>query len=101
MTAEDFDLDAAVYAFGLQFIRLKKWQIQDIPETKGFVLTPCMGRSLKVNRRPISDGMVGIETLMGNYSENFERSSKAVCRTAIDIILNECLTVMVSIVVPS
>lgn len=33
---------------------------------------------------------------MDNYSKNFDRSSEAGCRTAIDFILNECLTVMVS-----
>jgi hypothetical protein len=43
--------------------------------------------------------MVGIETLMENCSENFEQSSEAACKT--DFMLNECLTVMVSIVVLS
>jgi hypothetical protein len=33
-----------------------------------------------------------------NYSKNFNRSSKAVCRTALDFILNECLTVLVSLI---
>jgi hypothetical protein len=35
-------------------------------------------------------------SLLNNYSENFDRSSEAVCRTALDFILNECLTVLVS-----
>src|SRR6266576_3056576 len=45
--------------------------------------------------------MVGIESLMESYVKNFERSSEAACRTALYFLLNECLTVMVSIVVPS
>ena len=44
--------------------------------------------------------MVGIDSLMANHSKNFGRSRDAVRRTALDLILNECLTVMVSIVVP-
>jgi hypothetical protein len=35
-------------------------------------------------------------SLLDNYARNFDRSSEAGCRTAIDFILNECLTVMVS-----
>jgi len=35
-------------------------------------------------------------SLLDNYSRNFDRSSEAGCRTAIDFILNEYLTVMVS-----
>ena len=37
---------------------------------------------------------------MANHCKNFGRSN-AVCQTALDFILNECLTAMVSIVVPS
>jgi hypothetical protein len=37
-----------------------------------------------------------LESLFRNYALNFNRSSKAGCRTGIDFILNECLTVMVS-----
>lgn len=33
---------------------------------------------------------------MENYSKNFDRTSEALCRTALDFILNECLTVLVS-----
>src|SRR6202044_2183947 len=36
------------------------------------------------------------ESLIKSYSKNFDRSSKAVCRTALDFMLNECLTVLVS-----
>jgi hypothetical protein len=46
----------------------------------------------------MSDDAVDIETLLANYSENFDRSSNATCITALDYILAECLTVMVSIV---
>ena len=37
-----------------------------------------------------------LESLFKNYALNFDRSSEAGCRTGIDFILNECLTVMVS-----
>ena len=37
-----------------------------------------------------------LASLLDNYSRNFDRSSEAGCRTAIDFLLNECLTVMVS-----
>jgi len=33
-------------------------------------------------------------SLVDNYAKNFDRSSEAVCRTALDFILNECLTVL-------
>ena len=36
-------------------------------------------------------------SLVKNYSKNFDRSSEAVCRTGLDFILNECLTVLVSL----
>ncbi len=45
---------------------------------------------------------MGIEYVLENYGENFgwssARSSEAVSRTALDFLLNECLTVMVSII---
>lgn len=37
-----------------------------------------------------------IESLLHNYSENFNRPSESMCRTAIEMMLNKCLTVMVS-----
>ena len=40
---------------------------------------------------------LAIASLVENYSKNFDRSSEAVCRTALDFILNECLTVLVSL----
>ncbi|KIM89201.1 hypothetical protein PILCRDRAFT_84944 [Piloderma croceum F 1598] len=33
-------------------------------------------------------------SLVDNYAKNFDRSSKALCRTALDFILDECLTVL-------
>ncbi len=36
----------------------------------------------------MSDGMVDIETLLADYSKNFDRSSDRACRTALDFILN-------------
>jgi hypothetical protein len=35
--------------------------------------------------------------LVDNYAKNFNHLSEAVCRTALDFILNECLTVLVSL----
>jgi len=35
------------------------------------------------------------ESLMHNYARNFDRTSEATCRTVVDIVLNECLTIMV------
>ena len=114
--AKDFSIEQAVVAFGLKLdseesgqvsnesgeVGSPKWPIEDIPETKGFVLTPYMSKSFKAllsNADPyLMD--VDIEPLMENYSKNFERSSRAVRRTALDFILNECMTVLVSIVVP-
>ena len=37
-----------------------------------------------------------LASLLVNYSKNFDQSSEGGCRTAIDFILNEFLTVMVS-----
>ena len=34
---------------------------------------------------------------MANHAKNFERSSEALCKTALDFFLNECLTVTVSL----
>jgi hypothetical protein len=58
LAAKDFDIGDAVYAFGLKYrdrpVRTRgglptfpKWRIEDIPETKEFVVTPCLGRSFK------------------------------------------------------
>lgn len=76
--AADFSFDEAIEEFGLEykvFIGCR-WDIEKEVEGKEFPLTPY------------------IESLLDNYSVNFDRSSEAVCRTAIDFILNECLTVM-------
>jgi hypothetical protein len=56
--AKDFNIDKAVYAFGgLEFrsklikvpggVGFPQWCIQDIPETKEFVLTPRLCKSFK------------------------------------------------------
>ena len=57
MAAEEFSLDEAVVAFGLEFseglVQIPipgeslKWRIEDIPWTKDFVLTPCLRKSFK------------------------------------------------------
>ncbi|KAF9510505.1 hypothetical protein BS47DRAFT_1364501 [Hydnum rufescens UP504] len=69
-------------AFGLNYdttysaSERRGWAIDEVPETKGFHPSHCL------------------TLLLENYSKNFDRSSEAVCRTAIDFILNECLTSM-------
>jgi hypothetical protein len=51
--AKDFSLMEAVHAFGLKYseemvkvrgggLRMLDWRIGAIPETKGFILTPCL-----------------------------------------------------------
>jgi hypothetical protein len=37
-----------------------------------------------------------LESLLDYYANNFDRTSESMCRTAVDFMLNECLTVMVS-----
>jgi len=72
-------LDGAIQAFGLKYTSLSfsdPWKIQENPETKDFEPTHCL------------------KSLVESYSRNFDRSSEAVCRTAVDFILNECLTAM-------
>ncbi|KAF5377914.1 hypothetical protein D9615_006693 [Tricholomella constricta] len=79
MTPTEFTLDGAIKAFGLKYTPLSfsnPWKIQENPETKDFEPTHCL------------------KYLVENYSRNFDRSSGAVCRTAVDFILNECLTAM-------
>ncbi|KIL68359.1 hypothetical protein M378DRAFT_196346 [Amanita muscaria Koide BX008] len=82
MAAKEFSLEEAVVAFGLQFkddfsvSRPPYWNVEEIAETKGFEPSPCL------------------TPLMESYSCNFDRTSEAGCRTAVDFILNECLTAM-------
>ncbi|KAM6501087.1 hypothetical protein JOM56_004101 [Amanita muscaria] len=52
------------------------WKVEEIAETKGFEPSPCL------------------TPLMESYSSNFDRTSEAGCRTAVDFMLNECLTAM-------
>ena len=108
MAAEDFSLEDAIFAYDLNLTRRArllesvKWPIQDIAGTQDFPLSQCLREFFKSPLRTIhylKIVLVLVETLMANYSENFDRSSEAACRTALYCILNECLTVMVSIVV--
>jgi hypothetical protein len=116
--AKEFLIEQAVFAFGLEPVGIDeivdeipndgeslKWHIEDIPETQDFVVSPCLRKLFKHSVQLWTSLMLwlelGIGSLLQNYAKNFERSSKAVCRTAIDFMLNECLTVIVSIVVPS
>ena len=100
--ATDFNMEQALFAFGLKDERLR-WRIEDIQGTQGHTPTVCLGKSFKhsCSRPTVSNGIVGIEPLLETYLENFKGSSEAVCRTALDIILNDCLTVMVSVVILS
>ena len=105
--AREFTLEEVVDAFGLKYSTVvsaetsiqQTWNIQDVPETQNFQMTPCLGKTLVKVLDPcvriwlITDS---IASLIENYSKNFERSSEATCGTALDFILNECLTVMVS-----
>ena len=57
MTTKEFSLKEAVIAFGLKFndrvpgqVGSPKWCIQDIPETKRFVISPCLSKSVKRSR---------------------------------------------------
>ena len=105
--AKDFCMKEAVLAFGLLPTGFDevvdrapdeeegsiKWKIEEIPETKGFVVSSFMRKSRSFNLD--ADYIIEIGSLLVNYSKNFERSSEAVCRTALDLTLNEVLTVMV------
>jgi len=80
--AKDFTLPEVVEVFGLNYNTIASiddmephiWRIED--SKLDFTMTPCL------------------KSLVKNYSKNFDRSSEAVCRTALDFILNECLTVL-------
>ena len=96
MAAKEFKLDEAILAFSLKFTSrdCQTWYIEDIPGTKDFVVSSCLGKYFKHSYSttdPYLNGMVGIDTLMANHSKNSGRGREAVCRTKLDIILNECL----------
>jgi hypothetical protein len=115
MAATEVQIDQAIFAFGLVPIGIGtdeivgeipdegeslKWRIEDIPETKDFVLSHCLRKSFD-SCSTMDPSLIGIGSVLGNYAKNFERSSEAACRTALDFMLNEVLTAIVSIVVPS
>ena len=100
--AREFTLEEVVEAFGLKYSMVvtaetsiqQTCKIQDLPDTQNFQMTPCLGKP-----RPLRAYVANhrfIASLVENYSKNFERSHEATCGTAVDFILNECLTVMVS-----
>jgi hypothetical protein len=71
---------------------------------KDFVISLCLGKYFEHSYStadPYLNGIVDIDSLMANHSKNSGRGREAVCQTKLDIILNECLTAMVSIIVPS
>jgi hypothetical protein len=50
--AKEFTMDEAVEAFGLTYTRVRSqsaqkhfWKIEELPETKGFELTPCISKT--------------------------------------------------------
>jgi hypothetical protein len=72
MAATEFSLEEAVAAFGLEsserLVRFRipgeprKWRIEDIPEMKDFVLTPCLSKSFKHSRSTVDPSpMVWLE----------------------------------------
>ncbi|KAF8227706.1 hypothetical protein L208DRAFT_1405029, partial [Tricholoma matsutake] len=82
-TATDFTLDEAIDMFGLkfeqspdEFSQKHHWDIEKEMGMKEFPTTPC------------------IAPLLNYYAKNFNRTSEALCRTAVNFMLNECLTVM-------
>ncbi|KAF9510507.1 hypothetical protein BS47DRAFT_1347914 [Hydnum rufescens UP504] len=82
MESSEFHLEETIATFGLQHDMTysasepQGWRIEEIPETKGFEPSHCF------------------ESLLRSYAQNFDRTSRAVYRTAVNFILNECLTAM-------
>lgn len=81
--ATDFTLDETIDMFGLkfeqspnEFSQKHRWDVEKETGMKEFLTTPC------------------IASLLNCYAKNFDRTSEALCRTAVDFMLNECLTVM-------
>ncbi|KIL58939.1 hypothetical protein M378DRAFT_111586 [Amanita muscaria Koide BX008] len=78
--AGEFTVDEIVRSFGLDYniypfnTGKHVWTIED--SELDFTMTPHF------------------KSLMSNYGRNFDRSSEAACRTGLDLMLNECLTVM-------
>ena len=99
--ATDFNsIKQALFAFGLKGER-QSWPIENISGTEWHASTECLGRCSYSGPIQVSNGIVDIDILLESYLENFEGESNAVCRTALDFILNDCLTVLVSIIVLS
>jgi len=102
--AGDFTVEEIVQLFELNYsdvvsaaaTKAYRWKIED--EKVAFPMTPCIGNlscAFLQLRIILMDGWA-TASLVENYSKNFDRSSQAVCRTALDFMLNECLTVLVS-----
>ena len=60
LAAKEFSLEDAVLAFGLKFtdrvsgqVGSLEWCIEDIPETKDFVCSPCLSKSFKHSRSTV------------------------------------------------
>ena len=102
--AGDFTLEEVVQLFELNYsdvvsvaaMKAYWWKIED--EKLDFPMTPCIGNLSCdfLQPRIILMDCLATASLVENYSKNFDRSSEAVCRTALDFMLNECLTVLVS-----
>jgi hypothetical protein len=102
--ARDFTLEEVVESFELNFRDgvsaaapdAYRWKIED--EKLDFPMTPCIGNlsCTFLQSCIVLMDCFATASLVENYSKNFDRSSEAVCRTALDFMLNECLTVLVS-----
>src|SRR5882762_4430464 len=104
--AGDFrTLEEVVQLFELNYSRVVSpaaieahaWKIEEV--IFDFPLTPSFGNLFITFLQPpciILMNCLATVSLVNNYSKNFDRSSKAACKTALDFILNECLTVLVS-----
>ena len=106
IAAGDFTLEQAVEAFGLKYSTgvslvtgLNFWAIHAIPETQGFSPTSTLSRFCGITTESFQliSSLMPLVPILFNYAENYDRSSEVACRISLDLILNECVTVLVSI----
>ncbi|KAF8346750.1 hypothetical protein F5887DRAFT_960853 [Amanita rubescens] len=72
---KEFTLDEAVLDFDLAYSRAleDQWKIEVLPDVKTFQPSACL------------------VSLLENYTEIYDRSSKTACRFAVDFLLCECI----------
>ncbi len=69
--ATEFRIEQAIFAFGLVPVGVDevvdklpnvgeslKWPIEDIPETKDFIISPCLRKSLKHSRSTVDPSLM-------------------------------------------